>query len=314
MLNFLQPILALLATGILAVAGLCMLAGCFGSGIDWRVRLELAFGGALLSPVGAALLQFAKKLRAQDALSVLAHDNRQPVLYLRSFLDDSAAATVPHQEITSWFGGADTEEEQLAQVLGQIGPVVAIGRPGELLPELGASRLYVGDDEWQAVVSRLMAVSRLVVLRAKRTRGLFWEAEHAASRLRPEQILFLVPRDLDYAAFRASTDHWFPRGLPAEAPPGQRMGSLRGLVYFRSDWTPVYLPPAQFFFRHRLRHALVPVLQMTLEPVFKQLGVPWKPPPIRWGLYAIGLLAITWPIFYAIVVLALRAMGLIDAK
>jgi hypothetical protein len=311
MIRFLQPVFALFGTAILVVSGICMLAGCFGSGIDWRLRIGLALGGAIASPVGAALLQFARQLAARDAIDAMLADRRPPVLYLRSFQDDPVAAEVPHREIGSWFGAADTEEEQLAQVLSQIGPVVAIGKPGDLLPQLGASRMYVEDDEWQSTVRMLMAVSRLVVLRAKRTDGLFWEVEQAARRLRPEQILFLVPLDLDYEAFRRAAGHWFPRGLPAAGPPAARMGSLRGFIYFQSDWQAHYLPPARFLFRHRLRQPLVPVVQMTLAPVFRQLGVPWRPPPIRWGLFAIGLVAIAWPCFYALVVLALRALGVI---
>jgi hypothetical protein len=292
----------------LAACGIAILAGSFGNGINWQLRLYLAIGGAILSPVAAALLQFSKQLRAKSAISVLAQDRRPPVLYLRSFLDDPAAATVPNPEVAAWFGAAETEEEQLALVLGQIGPVVAIGRPGEPLPQLGASRLYVGDDEWQLVVGQLMAAARLVVFRAKQTQGVFWEVERAANRLRPEQILFLIPRDFNYEGFRKAAGRWFQKGLPVAPASGARMGSLRGAVYFRSDWTGVFVPPARFFFRHRLRQALVPVLQMTLEPVFKQLGAPWRPPPIRWGLYAICLLAFTWPLFYALILLGWKAI------
>ena len=37
-------------------------------------------------------------------------------------------------------------EQELAVLMGRLGPVVAIGKPGERLPELGAARLYVADD------------------------------------------------------------------------------------------------------------------------------------------------------------------------
>src|SRR5262245_60707886 len=56
-------------------------------------------------------------------------DDRPPVLYLRGFDDDKAAA---HMR------GSHTEEEHLAAVLAVVGPVVAVGRPQEALPELGA--------------------------------------------------------------------------------------------------------------------------------------------------------------------------------
>ena len=52
-----------------------------------------------------------------------------PVLYLRSFEDDQRASRLK---------GRLTEEEHLASVLSQIGPFVAVGRPGEALPTVGS--------------------------------------------------------------------------------------------------------------------------------------------------------------------------------
>ena len=46
-----------------------------------------------------------------------------------------------------------------------LGQVIAIGRPSEPMPELGAVRFYVSDDEWQAVVLNWIAKAELVVLR-----------------------------------------------------------------------------------------------------------------------------------------------------
>ena len=59
-----------------------------------------------------------------------------PVLYLRSFADDGCAARRY---------GALTEEEQLAKALAWVGPLLAVGRPGEVLPHVGAQRIYVAD-------------------------------------------------------------------------------------------------------------------------------------------------------------------------
>jgi hypothetical protein len=55
------------------------------------------------------------------------------------------------------------------------GPVIAIGRPGEKLPPLGAARAYVDDKLWQAEVTKLAQESRLVVLLLDRTSGVAWE-------------------------------------------------------------------------------------------------------------------------------------------
>jgi hypothetical protein len=51
---------------------------------------------------------------------------------------------------------ARSEEEYLRAEILKAGPFVAVGRPGDPLPQLGANRLYVDDADWQAAVLRLM--------------------------------------------------------------------------------------------------------------------------------------------------------------
>jgi TM2 domain-containing membrane protein YozV len=84
-----------------------------------------------------------------------------------------------------------TPEQEMADLLDAVGPVVAIGKPGEPLPELGAARLYVSDDQWQAKVQELMRKSRLVVLRLGSSPGLLWEIEQVLAQL-PRQRLVLA--------------------------------------------------------------------------------------------------------------------------
>ena len=60
-----------------------------------------------------------------------ANDNRPPVIYLRSFMDDTITAATVSSGL-AWRGLAvKTEEEQPAKVMTTIGPVVAVGKPGE---------------------------------------------------------------------------------------------------------------------------------------------------------------------------------------
>jgi hypothetical protein len=131
----------------------------------------------------------AQRLDALSADEVLRRDPRAPVLYLRSFADDGAAAFERTQP--DWRGRWQrrlefaTPEQELADLLDSAGPLIAIGKPGESLPELGAARLYVSHDRWQAEVLRLMARSALVVLRLGESAGVLWELE---------QVLALVPR------------------------------------------------------------------------------------------------------------------------
>jgi hypothetical protein len=106
-------------------------------------------------------------------------DVRTSVLYLRSFTEGDIAAET--RGIGTFLSHLSTEEEQLAAAVEVVGPLVAIGRPGDKLPQLGALRLYVPDEEWQATVTTLLTRARLVILRVARdTPRLRWELEQAA--------------------------------------------------------------------------------------------------------------------------------------
>jgi hypothetical protein len=56
--------------------------------------------------------------------------------------------------------------------------VIAIGRPNENMPEIGSSRLYIEDHEWQEKVSKLIEKATLVLIRPSNSEGLIWELEY----------------------------------------------------------------------------------------------------------------------------------------
>src|SRR5687768_5026456 len=116
----------------------------------------------LLRPIDIYLTYVFRRLRKVgkryrfNPTRTLRSDRRPPILFLRSFKDDSFGNRLRED----W----RTPEELLVSVLGATGPVVAVGMPKEKLPILGAVRLYFEDDEWQKQVSALMKMSRLVVI------------------------------------------------------------------------------------------------------------------------------------------------------
>ena len=88
--------------------------------------------------VGKFCFQQGKKYKVPSAADLLANDVREPVLYLRSFCDYRAAAAIP---IWKRFSPPPDysmagKEEQVAEVISDIGPFVGIGRPGSKLPDL----------------------------------------------------------------------------------------------------------------------------------------------------------------------------------
>lgn len=224
---------------------------------------------------------------SKRATTLIAKDTRPPVVYLRSFGDDAIASevqdaldpilTIAGAPVLMFFPGK-TEEEQTVKVLSGIGPVVAIGKPGEPLPELGAIRKYATDDEWQGKVKDWLSRARLVVFRAGVTHGLTWEVQQAVSCLKPEQIMFLIPENLNYGAFT----HIFKDSLPWELPhlPAKRLkcGSLAGVVYFDTEGRGHFTAPQRLIVRQSLRNPVVSQMTMMLKPVFQNLKVPWKRP------------------------------------
>jgi TM2 domain-containing membrane protein YozV len=204
---------------------------------------------AVLAIVAWRLWRKSRQLGALGADQAMARDPRPPVLYLRSFADDGAALMGDQ----SWWmrRGASvtalvTPEQEMADILDAVGPVVAIGKPGEPLPELGAARLYVSDEQWQAKVQELMRLASLVVVRLGSSPGLLWEIEQALAHL-PRQRLVLAllggsvvaPALVDRLA--PTLGPTFALALPQPEPrfwtqlyrdPRRRIG---GLVCFGSD-------------------------------------------------------------------------------
>jgi len=96
-----------------------------------RATFDL-IGPLLFGVVGALGLGIARRMHARLNLANQAADTRAPVVYLRSFHFDKRLARRPLAigRVVSIY----TEEEQLVQAAREVGPIVALGRPGERLP------------------------------------------------------------------------------------------------------------------------------------------------------------------------------------
>jgi hypothetical protein len=214
------------ATCCLTFAGGALLAKLSRSTTIIAAGLSSVIPVVQCAILALACRALARKHQAESVGEILARDTRPPVLYLRSFLDDGRG-----RKLSVWRQLTDavnslrnkTHEQRLAKYAEGIGPFVAIGRPGEELPELGAARMYVSNDDWQAVATDLMARSQLVVLQVGETRGVQWELDRVDEVKKPEQVLLFTPfgltrdrshRECEYAAFR----EWGRTCLPGEFP------------------------------------------------------------------------------------------------
>jgi hypothetical protein len=175
----------------------------------------------------------AKRHFAPSASDTQLWDPRPPVLYLRDFsVDDLLADNASHP--------FRTDEEQIARACRRIGPFLAIGKPGERLPRVGAVKAYLPDSGWQQAVVELIKGAGFVLVGAGMTASLMWEVEQVVDLAPPERIMVLIPFDEDaYEVFRVFAEEYFGRTLPAwEDGKRRRKFGIRAVIFFEADWTP----------------------------------------------------------------------------
>jgi MFS family permease len=170
--------------------------------------------------------------------------SRRPILYLRSFNIDEFIGRTSIVELLTGRGHANAEQS-LVNRLRRYGPVVAIGRPEEKLPALGAARFYVSHDLWKAKVADVARAAQLVVWATGTTEGLRWEISHLLEQLPPEQLIVwahphllrLLPADREIAwqQFLEALGDLFPYPLPPY------LGITR-FFHFDRDYRPIPEP------------------------------------------------------------------------
>ncbi|MER5635905.1 transferase [Kitasatospora sp. NPDC002227] len=234
----------------------CMLftAGCFAASAAQRrgdrmppeALVGSLVGGLLAIGAAVVVLRATRPRAARGAAQELLADGRRPVLFLRSFDDDQAAAQVED--------AADlhihSREEQLVAALRAVGPVIAVSPPvrdGEPLPlpQLGAARFYLPReprDGWQQPVLDLMELSQLIVLRLGLGEGLWWEYGQARAGHPTQKLVVLVPGGLP-GLDEQMAEHQLPLVRPVEAGDGDAW--ISAVITFDPDRTPRVHPVGQ---------------------------------------------------------------------
>lgn len=211
-------------------------AGTLGASMSQRqgykysptTQIALLLGGLAVLGAGVGVLRYTRPRSARSAERALLRDGRRPVLYLRSFADDDSAAEVDDGA----FVNLHSREEQLAGALACVGPVIAVGKPYEERPRLGADRFYLPLDDWKPTVLRLMDLSQLIVLRLGAGDGLWWEVEQACATQPPSRLALLVP------AGHPDLAEQLDRRLPEPARLGEQPDHA-AVVTFGPDWRPL---------------------------------------------------------------------------
>ena len=161
--------------------------------------------------LGLVIPYFIVKRRRRlqlDAGALLAIDDRAPIVHLRSFGDDEVQIqSIAGDATKSIFGRFDMAstfktrllwqnvrlEEALAGIARSFGPFIAIGEPNEDMPDIGAARAYLGDDQWQERVAEWMQKSILITMVGGVTPGLLWELDHLLKHGDPGKLIIFFP-------------------------------------------------------------------------------------------------------------------------
>ncbi len=144
----------------------------------------------------ARISQFVRRHFQPEAEDALLEDDRPSILFLRSFNADNQFMLRTAGLLGRLLGKVNVPlEASLTQQFRDFGPVIAIGRPGEPLPPLGASRFYAPKDgeEWKRHVREFARDSQLVAVMLGETEGLRWEYDLLANENWLGKTVFIVP-------------------------------------------------------------------------------------------------------------------------
>ena len=157
-----------------------------------------------------------------------------------------------------------TLEQELCHHFRGHGPIVAIGRPGELFAPEGGARVYLDDESWQSVVLDAIRRARIIVVHLVPEGWTWWEFCQSLASGSPTRILAVVVgrffTDESYALLRRKVEQEFGIVL-SETRPACALLSLdacRTPHYLALKRKPWFLWP---FVSYRLsRHTFSPFL------------------------------------------------------
>lgn len=138
------------------------------------------------------LLIRARRYFQVSADTLLAVDKRPPILFLRSFTDDEKERYLG--AVYSKRSVLDLSlEMRLANHFFRFGPFVAIGSPRESIPQLGAARVLLPDDQWHERVLSWMRDAAVVVMYGGKTAWVNWELTQLLKNGSATRLILLIP-------------------------------------------------------------------------------------------------------------------------
>jgi len=192
-------------------------------------------GGLVFVPFALAAGRMYDSGRRRLALrldEVRAFDPRAPLLLLRSFADDNLPLERRFSILGNLLQRPFTLEELIVDRLWQVGPVMAIGSPGETLRPAGAAREYVPDGVWHERLLSGLDESAWVVGILGASEGVVWEFGQVEARGAFDRFVLVVPPHATpivrrrWEALARAVPAAADAALPADETPGLPLAVL----------------------------------------------------------------------------------------
>ena len=226
---------------ILLWTGSLLLITCFGSALLAIAKIifsdsnKFGFILALLLAVagffiGRGLTNAGRRIAQESSASRLSADHRPPILLLRAFSIDGEVTETSMFKQRSFFGwlfGKASFEEELAAIMENLGPPVALGRPGEVLPDYGFARQYTDNSTWRSVVDDYLSRSSWVVILIQQlTPNLIYEVQRSLTSSGSLKTILVPPPP------RFRTASWYATwsSVTSTLPMLPRIGELTAAV------------------------------------------------------------------------------------
>lgn len=181
--GILLVIIGVIASGALIIMGL---SRARLPNLSKLVSASVGIFGAF-SAIAGTRFKRSRLLMATPVHEAINFDGQKHVLFLRCFHEDRQQGSFNRE--AGRFGL--TAEEAITYSFSRLGTVIAVGRPGESIRVPGALRLYIADDNWQAVVGDIMQRAAAVVFLTGVSEGLGWEINYAMRNVPYDRMCFV---------------------------------------------------------------------------------------------------------------------------
>jgi hypothetical protein len=173
-----------------------------GGGSDFeqeRMSAFMRFASIPMVLLALTPMTLMRRIAMRALRTRATHDDRPPILLLRSFIDDGIKVRARGNQRRSLIDRLSLRrwerfEEVVASALSVQGPVLAVGQVGERLPPaLGAVRRQFTNEEWQDGVHDLMTQASLICITLGRTESLAWEIKRIMGAGFLGKTVFVLP-------------------------------------------------------------------------------------------------------------------------